>query len=123
LYICKRVCFRSFNKSEELVMFDPTDSRNDPAKQDAAWKKLNVELGGKLDARVKALRLCPEKLTRMEARIVALAENDYDRWHAAKILGIQLHTLENHRTNVRHKKSDKDTPSNCFFYSPPPVKK
>ncbi|HWF45295.1 MAG TPA: hypothetical protein VG537_11695, partial [Candidatus Kapabacteria bacterium] len=82
-------------------MFDQTDSLNGSAKQDAAWKKLNGESGGKLDARVKALRLCPEKLTRTEARIVTLAENDYDRWHAAKILGIQLHTLENHRTNIR----------------------
>jgi DNA-binding NarL/FixJ family response regulator len=70
----------------------------------AKWEKLNADSGGKLEERVLEIRLDPCKLTRIEAIIVVFAELGKDCMTTADLLGIEEHTVENHRSDIRKKK-------------------
>jgi FixJ family two-component response regulator len=68
------------------------------------WDKMNADSGRKLEERVLEIRLDPCELTRIEAIIVVLAELRKDCMATALLLGIEEHTVENHRSDIRKKK-------------------
>jgi|GEM_PF-4654410 len=86
-----------------MSALDLHERRDVPSREEPNWIKLNAEHGGKLEQRVHALLEEHSELSRIDAQIVALAQ---ERWGAGKIaelLGIEEQTVYNHVSKMRKK--------------------
>ena len=93
-------------------------------RQERLWSILNAAHGGRLEARAKEIRSGPVHITKMEARMGVVAEMlNYDCWRTAKALGINVHTVENHRSDIRKKigltRKDSSFDMISINYTPP----
>ena len=97
--------------------FEPESERG----HEAEWEKLNIEHGGRLEERVRLIRLDPCRMTRIEAKVSALAEIGYNPMETAIALGRDEQTIKNHRVDIRHKKKAprKGMPFDMLFLLPP----
>jgi DNA-binding CsgD family transcriptional regulator len=89
--------------------------------RERGWSKLDLDAGGKLVERASAIRLAIRTLTRKEAMVIVLAERGCDCWVTAEVLGIALHTVENHRSSVRHKMGATRDMAFELLFIPPPI--
>jgi DNA-binding CsgD family transcriptional regulator len=102
------------------------DRYSDSDEEERNWKKLKTEHGTKLEERTAAIRSGPWGITRREARVAVLGTLEYSVAKTAVALGIDIHTVENHRTHIRNKVG---IPANerafdmLFTPTPPPEKK
>ena len=87
-----------------MSAFDPRNDFGSAPRGDAKWDKLNAEHGGRLEKRVHEIRSGPWGMTRLEAKIAALAEIGLDNMAAGDILGVDEHTIHNHHTIIRKKR-------------------
>jgi DNA-binding CsgD family transcriptional regulator len=82
----------------------------------AEWDKLNVKEGGFLDDRIHEIRSGHPLVTYMEAKTKVLAEHGYDCMDTAIALGIDVGTVHNHHSHLRHKAGvGKDAPFHSIF--------
>ncbi len=71
--------------------------------QKRKWETLKAVHGSKLEERVLAIRSGPWGITKSEAKVAVVGELGYDCMDTALRLGIDEHTVKNHRTEIRRK--------------------
>jgi len=101
-------------------MSQEKDSEQD--EREVQWKRLNEEHGGRLEERVREIRLDTCGMSRIEAKVSALAEIGYNPMQTAIVLGIEEHSVENYRSDIRKKKKvprGKGKPFDMIFSLPP----
>jgi DNA-binding CsgD family transcriptional regulator len=67
------------------------------------WDELDFEHHGKMGNLAHAMLAEPWRFTPTESKVAVLGAYGFDSWRTAEVLRIDYHTVENHRSHIRHK--------------------
>ncbi len=107
-----------------MPIVEKISRRESPAERKRRWNKLKEKHGAPLEELVTDIRSGPWGISQAQARVGAMGAFKYDCLDTAIAMGLEEHTVRNHRTTIRRKTgiTKKQRAFDMLFLPPPPRK-